>query len=445
MSASTAGRAGTAPQSRSRTLVGVGAGNAMEWFDWNVYATFAAFFASQFFASGDAASDFLSALAVFAVGFLARPFGGFLFGWLADRRGRQLSMSISVGAAAVGSLVIGLTPTYATIGILAPIILVLARLAQGLAHGGELPAAQTYISEMAPRERRGLWSSLIYVSGTIGIVAATVLGAVLAAVLTEAQMSSFGWRIPFLLGGVFGLYALYMRTRMRETPTYTEAASTAVAGPVARRPLWREILDHPVLLLRVLGLTMGATVLYYVWAVAAPAFAISNRGIDPAGALWAGAAANLVFLIALPLWGALSDRVGRKPVLLTSAGLLAVLLVPLNAFIQGEAWRLFLAMSVALLLLAAPASIGPAVYAEMFPTGIRAAGFGVPYSVAVALFGGTAPYLQAFFADRGASGVFTAYAITLAAISVLVVVFMPETRGRHLGENRPAGAAPRAH
>ncbi|WP_425560214.1 MFS transporter, partial [Kineococcus glutinatus] len=195
----------------------------MEWFDWNVYATFSVFFASQFFASGDARADVLRTLAVFAVGFVARPVGGFLFGWLADRRGRKLSMSAAVATAAGGSLVIGLTPTYGSIGVLAPVLLVLARLAQGLAHGGELPAAQTYVAEMAPAARRGLWSSLIYVSGTVGVITGTVLAAVLAGVLTEEQMTSFGWRVPFLLGGVFGLYALLMRLRMAETPVFAGA------------------------------------------------------------------------------------------------------------------------------------------------------------------------------------------------------------------------------
>ncbi|WP_345714266.1 MFS transporter, partial [Kineococcus glutinatus] len=212
--------------------------------------------------------------------------------------------------------------------------------------------------------------------------------------------------------------------------------------PPQRPPLWREVLAHPVLLLRVLGLTMGATVIYYVWAVAAPAFAISERGIDAAGALWAGAAANVVFLLALPAWGALSDRVGRRPVLLASTGLLAALLVPLDAMIGQEAWRLFAAMAVALLLIAAPAAIGPAVYAEMFPTGIRAAGFGVPYSVAVALFGGTAPYLQSALAGRDLSGVFTGYALALVAVSAVVVLLMPETRAGDLREVRP-GPRPR--
>ena len=201
---------------------GIGSGNAMEWFDWGVYTTFTPFFASQFFHSGDPVSDVLKTLIVFAVGFIARPFGGLLFGWIADKKGRKLSMTLTVALAAAGSLVIGLSPSYALIGVGASIILVLARLAQGLAHGGELPSAQTYIAEAAPRERRGLWSSLIYFSGTIGQLAGTLLAAILSTVLTQDAMTAYGWRIPFVLGGVFGLYALYMRLRMHETEVFVD-------------------------------------------------------------------------------------------------------------------------------------------------------------------------------------------------------------------------------
>jgi MHS family alpha-ketoglutarate permease-like MFS transporter len=190
-------------------------------------------------------------------------------------------------------------------------------------------------------------------------------------------------------------------------------------------------LRSPTLLLRVLGLTMGFTVIYYVWAVSAPAYAISVRKIEPTGALWAGVFANLVFLAALPAWGAISDRIGRRPVLLFGAGALALLLFPLNAMI-GDASRLFLAMSIALILIACVSSIVPAVYAEMFPTGIRAAGVGVPYSIAVALFGGTAPLLQTYFAGRGTPSLFSWYAIALIGVSVVTVLLMPETRAKDL-------------
>ena len=179
-----------AEQKRTQTIVGTGVGNALEWFDWNIYAIFATFFAAQFFSGENEVSALLATRAVFAVGFVARPFGGFLFGWISNRRGRRAAMTLSVGLAAGGSFAIGLSPTYESIGLGASLILLVARLVQGLAHGGELPSAQTYLSEVAPREKRGLWASLIYVSGTMGVIVGTGLAAVLTAVLDDGQMTA---------------------------------------------------------------------------------------------------------------------------------------------------------------------------------------------------------------------------------------------------------------
>lgn len=418
--------------------MGIGIGNALEWFDWGIYATFATYIAAQFFAGGDPTSNVLRTLAVFAVGFLARPFGGFVFGWVADRRGRQMSMMMAVGLAAAGSLVIGLTPSYATIGVAAPILLVVARLAQGLAHGGELPAAQTYLAEMAPPERRGLWSSLIYFSGTAGILLGIVLGAVLATVLSPEDMATYGWRIPFVIGGVLGLFALWIRSRMRETPMFTEASAAT-----ERPGLWRQILAQPVLPLRVIGITAGSSVIFYIWAVAAPSYAISNRGIDARGALWASVIAQLVFIAVLPLWGMLSDRIGRRPVLLIAFVSMGVLLIPLDALIGDSAVLLGVAMTIALIGIGGFVTTAVAVFAEIYPTAIRAAGLGVPYAIAVAVFGGTAPYLQAWFASIGASGAFAWYAIGLVVVSIVTVVLMPETRGRDLAADDRQGLVTR--
>ncbi len=435
-----------ATQSRAHTLVGIGSGNAMEWFDWGVYTTFTPFFASQFFHSGNPVSDVLETLVVFAVGFVARPFGGWLFGWVADRKGRKLSMTLTVALAALGSLAIGLSPNYALIGVGASVILVLARLGQGLAHGGELPSAQTYIAEAAPKERRGLWSSLIYFSGTIGQIAGTLLAAILSTALSGAQMDAFGWRIPFVLGGLFGLYALYMRLRMHETEVFVDEAvhdDPTVADEAhlhtKKGAIWQTIKEHPKLLFQVIGLTMGATVLYYAWAISAPAYGISVLHMPAAGALWAGVAAQLIFLIVLPVWGMVSDRIGRKPVLLTAVIGLVVLSFPLNAILSTSPWSLFVAMSIALIFLGAFSSIGPAVYSEIFPTRIRAIGLAVPYSIAVALFGGTAPYLQTYFASQHMTSTFIWYGVVLGVLSGLVVLTLPETKGIDL-RDRSVGA-----
>jgi MFS transporter, MHS family, alpha-ketoglutarate permease len=415
------------PPARLAMLTAIGVGNAIEWYDWNIYATFSAFFAAQFFTSGDASSELLSTLAVFAVGFVARPFGGMLFGWLADRTGRQPAMTLSVVTAAAGSLIIGGTPSAATIGIAAPIVLLVARLVQGLAQGGELPAAQTYLAEVAPPARRGLWSSLIYVSGSLGTLLGTALGALLTAVLSAGDMRSFGWRIPFLLGGVLGLFAAVMRRRMTETAVFRRNRASAPSTS-----LRRQFIGNPKALLRVIGFTAGGTVVYYAWAVATAPVAIQQRGTDSAGAFWAASGATVLYIVVLPFWGALSDRVGRKPILLGSTVLSAVLFFPLQALIQGRTWQLFVAMGIALLLIAGTSAIGPAYFAELFPTGIRAIGLGVPYSLTVALFGGTAPYLQTYLEQQHNGAAFSGWVIALLAISAVTIALTPETRDRDL-------------
>ncbi|MEN0134648.1 MAG: MFS transporter [Rhodococcus sp. (in: high G+C Gram-positive bacteria)] len=416
----------------ARTLVSLGAGVAIEWYDWSVYATFSVFFAAQFFA-GSGSAALLKTLAVFAAGFIARPIGGFVLGWLADRRGRKFAMMWSISLAAGGSLVIGLTPTVSSIGVLAPIILVSARLLQGLGTGGEVPTAQTYLAEAAPPRTRGLWSSAMYISISIAVLFGTLLGALLSELLTKDQMFAFGWRIPFLLGGALGLVIVILRSALPETEAFenTQANDSHQAG----YSIWKEIRRHPRLQIRVVCFCVGGTVIYYVWAVATPAFAIAERGIDPTSALWAGSIAMVLFMVALPLWGALSDRIGRRPVLLTSFLSLIALMFPLNWLIRESAWQLLLAMAVALIFIAGLASITPAVLAEMFPTRIRAAGTGVPYSIATAIFGGTAPYLLSLFDQLHMPAAFNLYVMGLMAVSAVAVWLMPETRAISLDDN----------
>jgi len=418
-------------EGRAKVLARLGIGNALEWFDWTIYAIFARFFAGQFFDATEPVSAVLSTLAVFAVGFFARPFGGFLFGWIGDRSGRRTAMTVSVGLAAAGSLLIGAAPNYHRIGVGASLLLLLARLAQGLAHGGELPSAQTYVAEVAPAQRRGLWSSFIYVSGTAGIMVGTLMGAVLASTLSAPAMAAWGWRVPFLLGGALGIYALVMRRRMAETEVFEDAAAVRAADAGGRQPVWALIARHRKQMLQVIGITVGITVVYYAWAIAAPGFAMS-RGVDKSDALWAGVVANLVFIAALPAWGALSDRIGRKPVSLGCCVALAAAVFPLNAALGDTALRLGVTMSLALILIAGPASIGPALFAEIFPTRIRVMGFGVAYSLAVAVFGGTVPYLQTWAASHVGLAAFNGYVVAALLVSAAVVATLPETRGRSL-------------
>ncbi|MEE9096424.1 MFS transporter [Pseudarthrobacter phenanthrenivorans] len=418
----------TGRMSTAKTIVGTGIGNAVEWYDWAIYATFTPFIASQLFSKEDPASAVLSTLAIFAVGFVARPFGGFLFGWIGDRIGRKSSMTLAVGLASLGSLMIGIAPTFASVGAFASMMLLAARLVQGLAHGGELPSSQTYLSEMAPREHRGFWATLIYTSGTVGILFGTLLGAVLNMALSTEAMNAWGWRVPFLIGAAMGLYALIMRSRLHETEAFQGEAATA-----KRAPIWPQIVRYRKQALQVIGLTVGLTVIYYIWGVVAPSYATTALKIDRGEALWAGVVANIVFIAALPVWGKLSDRIGRKKVLWAGAIGSAVLHFPMTWLLKDSAWQLAVSMSVMLVFVAASAAIVPAVYAELFPTSIRTVGVGVPYSICVAVFGGTAPYLQQWLGTSlGAPQVFNVYAVLLLVISAAFVFTIPETKGKDL-------------
>ncbi|MFC8409974.1 MFS transporter [Arthrobacter sp. NPDC057259] len=419
----------TAPRTSTRkTLIGTGIGNAVEWYDWAIYATFTPFIASQLFSKSDPASAVLSTLAIFAVGFVARPFGGFLFGWIGDRIGRKASMTLAVGLASVGSLMIGIAPTFAAVGAFASLMLLVARLVQGLAHGGELPSSQTYLSEMAPKEHRGFWATLIYTSGTVGILFGTLLGAVLNMALSTEAMNAWGWRIPFLIGAAMGLYALIMRSRLHETDVF---AGEALAEKKAA--IWPQIVRHRKQALQVIGLTVGLTVIYYIWGVVAPSYATTALKIDRGEALWAGVVGNIVFIAALPFWGKLADRIGRKKVLWAGAIGAGLLHFPMTALLKDSAWQLAVSMSVMLIFIAASAAIVPAVYAELFPTSIRTVGVGVPYSICVALFGGTAPYLQQWLGTSLQSPqLFNVYAVALLAVSALFVFTIPETKGKDL-------------
>ncbi|SJM63681.1 MFS transporter [Gulosibacter sp. 10] len=418
-----------AARSRFRILGATSVGNALEWFDWQIYATFAPFIATQLFDAANPVSSLLQTFAVFAVGFLARPLGGVLFGLLADRRGRKASLVLAIIAASLGSLMIGLIPTHAAIGAWAAVLLLVARLVQGLAHGGEMPAAQTYLSEMAPPERRGRWASLIYVSGTTGILAATIFGAVLTGTLDAEFMADYGWRIPFVVAAVLGLFALVMRVGLHETSAFETSRIRTVQGE--RQPA---LMSAPKAALIVILVTIGATVSFYVWGVTAPAFATANLGMEPSAALWGGAVGTIVFILALPLWGMLSDRIGRRAVLAISMFGTAATFFPMRAIMTDEVWTLILATSVTLVFLSGSLAILPAVYSELFPTHIRTIGTAIPYGIAVALFGGTAPYLQTWFtAELGQSWLFTLYAVVLLVVSGLAaLLLLPETRGRRL-------------
>jgi len=424
------------PRRPFRTLLGAGIGNALEWYDWSVYAIFAPFFAAQFFVDDGATGALLSTLAVFAVGFLMRPIGGFVFGWLADRRGRRFSMTTSMLLMAAGSLVIGLTPVASQVGVWAAIILITARLGQGLAHGGEIAASYTYIAEVAPRARRGLWSTSLYVSVTAGVVLASLIGAGATSIVGVDAVRDWAWRVPFLLGGLLGLVGLYLRRTLPETEAFLaetdSGSSEQPLPPTTMRELLRGLAQNKANLARMIGFSLASTVVVYTWSIGISGFAISSRGVPAGGALWATVGANLVFMVTLPLWGKLSDRVGRRPVFGIYSVAFMVLSLPLLAAVDDSPVRLFVVTSVALFFLGAFVGIMPAYFAELFPTHVRASGIGVPYSFTVAIFGGTAPYLATWLASHHHEWVFALYIVVVVTIGLVTTALSPETKGRDL-------------
>ncbi|MEH2513763.1 MHS family alpha-ketoglutarate permease-like MFS transporter [Nitrobacteraceae bacterium AZCC 1564] len=410
-------------------IFGAGIGNVLEWYDFASYAIFAPFFASQFFNPTDKTAALLSTLAIFAVGFLLRPLGGLYFGWLADRRGRRYAMVVSMCVTALGCLIIGISPTHATIGILAPILLVTGRLAQGFGLGGEIGASYTFLVESAPTNRRGLWASSMFIALIMGSLLATIVALVLNSTLPAGAMEAWAWRVPFLLGALLGVYAIFLRRGLEEPEAFKIAATDE---KVARKSTWRSIYENRWAVLTVIGLTAGPTVSYNTWVSGATSYSINFKHMPANGALWALLIACVVYIIVQPFWGMFSDRNGRKPNLLIGAGFGVILAYPMVSLIQGEFWQLAVAMSVSMFVLAAWTSICPAVYAELFPTHIRATGTAIPYSLSVALFGGTAPYLQNWLASLDRMDIFSGYLALLNLLTVVTILFMPETRGRPL-------------
>lgn len=408
-------------------------GSAVEVFDWTIYSTFAAFFAASFFGSDEGRGAYLSTLIVFAVGFIARPIGSLAFGAISDVFGRRTSLLATSATALLGTLLIAFAPTIQTIGAGAGILLIVARVIQGLAHGGEQPAAGAYISEIAPPRSRGAWSSLIYVSIVAGSLVGTLLGAVLAATVGPEALTAWAWRIPFVLAGAGSLLALALVWRVRETAVFAETAQRS------RRPnLLREMARSWRPALQIIGLTLGITIAFQNWA-AMVGFHIAVFRSEPGTVLWAAVGANVLALIALPLWGRLSDRIGRKPVVLIGLVGVAVSTWPLMLLLDGSWQRMALGMGISMVLLSAPLSILPALMAELVPTSIRTVGVGFSYALATAIFGGTVPALQAWIGQSWGPQAFGLYVTLAALISTAVALTIRETRGADLSEH-PAAA-----
>lgn len=400
-------------------------GNLIEWYDWYVYTAFAVYFSAQFFPKGSSTSQLLNTAAVFAVGFLMRPIGSLLLGRYADRHGRRAALTLSISVMAGGSLIIAFTPSYGTIGVLAPIILVLARLLQGLSLGGEYGTSATYLSEMASSGRRGFYSSFQYVTLIAGQLVALGVQIILQHILSEPDMKSWGWRIPFVIGAMGALAVLWLRRTMDESEQFSKMSSQerGSAGTI------RALMKHPKAVLTVIGLTLGGTVAFYSYTTYLQKFMVNTVGLDKEVVSWINFIALLVFVILQPLAGMLSDRIGRRP-LLISFGILGTLLtVPIFLIMQHtkSSTSALLLMIVALIIVTGYTSINAIVKAELFPTEIRALGVGLPYGLTVAIFGGTAEFIALWFKSIGIESLFYYYVAACIALSFFVYWRMGES------------------
>jgi metabolite-proton symporter len=404
-------------------IVGASSGNLVEWYDFYAYAFTSIYFAAAFFPSGDTTSQLLATAGIFAVGFFMRPLGGWLFGWIADKHGRRTSMVISVLMMCAGSLMIAIMPTYQTIGALAPAVLLVARLVQGLSVGGEYGTAATYMSEVASRGNRGFYSSFQYVTLIGGQLLALLVLVVLQAVLTVDELKAWGWRIPFVIGAMAAIVALYLRRSLVETSSQ-EAMHSKEAGSI------RGLLNHKRAVLLVLAFTIGGSLYFYTFTTYMQKYLVNTAHMDAATVSVLMTAVLIIFMVIQPVFGALSDRIGRKNnmILFTALGTLAAapLLVALGQ-VSSPYWA-FIFILAALTIAAFYTSISGVVKAELFPTEVRALGVGLTYAVGNAMFGGTAEYVALWLKSSGLEAWFAWYVAGIVAIGLAAALAMPDTR-----------------
>ena len=411
---------------RLKSIIGGSTGNLVEWYDWYVYSAFTLYFAPIFFPEGDRTAQLLNAAAIFAVGFLMRPIGAWIMGIYADRKGRKAGLTLSVSLMCAGSLLIAVAPGYATIGWVAPALLVLARLMQGLSVGGEYGASATYLSEMAGKSRRGFFSSFQYVTLISGQLLALSVLLVLQAVLTEPQLEAWGWRIPFLIGGALAVVVFYLRRGLAETQSYKNAQ--AVEAPKSSGlTLFRH---YPRQALTVMALTAGGTLAFYAYTTYMQKFLVNTSGFDRETATAITAAALFVYMLLQPVAGALSDRIGRKP-LMAAFGILGVMFTwPIftKLSVTDDPYAAFGIVLGALVIVTGYTSINAVVKAELFPAHIRALGVALPYALANTIFGGTAEYVALWFKSRGMESGFYWYVTVMIGLSLITYLRMRDTR-----------------
>ncbi|WP_411102921.1 MFS transporter [Streptomyces sp. cmx-4-9] len=442
---------------RRTALVGGSLGNLVEWYDWFVYASFAIYFADSFFPGDNPTTQLMNTAGIFAVGFLMRPVGGWVLGRAADRHGRKSALTLTVTMMSVAALLIAVAPTYGQAGYAGALVLLLARLLQGMSIGGEYAASATYLTEVSERGRRGLGSSFQYVSMTCGQLLGLGILITLQHTLTTVQLESWGWRIPFLVGALFAVVVFWLRRRLQETDAFTQEPAAGDGPDDGARGTLKLLWEHRRQAGLVMALTLGGTVAYYTYTTYLTKYLVGSAGMAKTTATLVSFTALTLFAVLQPFAGMLSDRIGRRPLLITFAvgctvGTYPIMTALGSATSYGEALGLSL---LALVIVTGYTSINAAVKAELFPTRVRALGVALPYAVANALFGGTAEYVALWFKNSGRETMFFWYVSACALVSLVTYVLMPDTRNTALsraeaeadaasgsGSGNGSGAAP---
>jgi MHS family alpha-ketoglutarate permease-like MFS transporter len=417
------------PRKRLVSIIGGSAGNLVEWYDWFAYAAFAIYFAPVFFPKADPTAQLLSTAAIFAVGFVMRPIGAWVMGRFADTRGRKAGLSLSVALMFSGSMLIAVAPTYAAAGLLGPTTLLVARMLQGLSLGGEYGASATYLSEMAPKDHRGFWASFQYMTLIGGQLSAIFVAVILQAFLTEAELTAWGWRIPFVIGAFLALAVYLLRRNLAETPSFENQAADRPVSTA--KLLWKEHRRESIL---VGMLSAGGGLAAYTYTSYMQKYLFNTVGFDKATATYIIAVALIWLTLMQPVFGALADRFGRKPMLLLFGIGGAIVAAPTFLTLETVASPV-----VATLLILIPLTFqagytanNALVKAELFPAHIRGLGVALPYAIGNAIFGGTVEMIALALKGAGIEWAFYFYVAAVIGMAGVATLLLPETKERSL-------------
>jgi MFS transporter, MHS family, alpha-ketoglutarate permease len=406
------------------SIIGGSAGNLVEYYDWFAYAAFAIYFAPVFFPKGDPTAQLLSTATIFAAGFIMRPIGAWVMGRYADAKGRKAGLTLSVGLMFIGSLLLAMAPTYAQAGIFGPATLLLARMTQGLSLGGEYGASATYLSEMAPRKNRGFWASFQYMTLCGGQLTAILVAVVLQGFLTEAELTAWGWRVPFFIGALLALAVYIMRRNLAETPSFENQQADRPTSTAAM--LWR---DHRRESILVAMLSAGGGLSAYAFTSYMQKYLFNTVGFDKATATYIIAAALVWFTLMQPVFGALADRFGRKPMLLVFGIGGAVAAIPVFLMLEHATSPIaaFLLLLIPLTLQSGYSANNALVKAELFPAHIRGLGVALPYAIGNAMFAGTVEMVALWLKGAGVEWVFYIYVAVMIGVAGIATLMLPET------------------